>query len=146
MRLNAVPSHVRLSSHRLPTHTVVAMYGRLDGTTTTAASLRERLFSALNSTAFPLIIDLSGVESCDAAGLATLVGARRRGRLHGITVSLAAPRPSVRLLLQATGLHRAFAVHPTIAAAELRLGAAEPRRGPSRGDQPARQLAQASPW
>jgi anti-anti-sigma factor len=136
MRLNTVPSRVRLSSRRLPTYTVVAIHGQLD--TTTVPSLRERLLLALHHTTFPVIIDLSGVSSCDTAGLAPLIGARRRGRLHGITVSLAAPRPNMSRLLRTTGLHRAFAVYSTIATAERQVGI---RRGSSGDGTSARQPA-----
>jgi anti-anti-sigma factor len=128
MRLNTVHSRVQLSSRRLPTLTVVAIHGELG--LTSAGSLRDRLLIALHNTAVPMVIDLSGVATCDAAGLAPLVGARRRGRLHGIPVSLAAPPPYLYVLLRVTGLHRAFAIYPTIAAAERSCGAvAPPRRG-----------------
>lgn len=128
MRLNTVSSRVRLSGHRLPTHIVVAISGQIDFTS--AAFLRDRLLIALHDTTIPMIIDLSEVSSCDAAGLAPLVGARRRGRLHGIPVSLVAPQPSLSLVLRITGLHRIFDIYPTLAMAEQSCGAVvPPRRG-----------------
>jgi anti-anti-sigma factor len=127
MRLNTVPSRVRLSARRLPTHIVVTIDGQLD--VTSSAFLRDRLLIVLHHTTVPMIIDLSKVSSCDAAGLAPLVGASRRGLLHGVQVSLAAPQPYLTLLLRITGLHRVFAIHPTLATAERRCEAVTPPRG-----------------
>jgi anti-anti-sigma factor len=140
MRFNSVPGRVRLSSLRRPTHTIVAVHGQLDPTT--AASLRERLLITLHHTTLPVIVDLSGVSFGDAPGLAPLIGARRRGQLHGIPVSLAAPRPQLDRLLRSTGLHRAFAIYPTVAIAEMFVGPVNPPpRGPVGNGQPGRQPA-----
>jgi anti-sigma B factor antagonist len=111
---------VRLHTRRLPGHLVIAVCGELDLATT--AALRGRMFTALNNTTKPVIIDLSGVSFCDASGLALLVGVHRRAKLHGLTVILAAPRPNVSKLLRITGLDRAFTVHPTLAGAQLGYG------------------------
>lgn len=107
----------RLSTRRLPGHTVIAIRGELDIGTT--AALRDRILTVLKDTAASVIIDLSEVSFCDASGLALLVGTRRRAGLYGVTVVLAAPRPSVRKLLHITGLDRAFTIHPTLVAARL---------------------------
>jgi anti-sigma B factor antagonist len=140
MRLTSVPGRVRLSIHRRPTHTILAIHGELDPTTT--ASLRERLLIALHRTTLPVIVDLSGVSHGDAAGLAPLIGARRRGQLRGISVSLAAPRPYLSRLLRTTGLHRAFAIYPTVAAAEKYVGRViPPPHVPLGNSQPGRQSA-----
>jgi anti-sigma B factor antagonist len=140
MRVNTIPGNLRLSSRRLGTHTVVAIHGALN--TTTAASLRERLLVMVHHSTFPIVIDLSGVSSCDAAGLAPLIGARRRGQLHGVLITLAAPRPSMSLLLRTTGLRRAFVIHATLAAAERHLGiVSPPRLGLDTNSRPARQPA-----
>lgn len=48
-----------------------------------------------------------------------LVGTRRRARLHGLIIVLAAPRPNVGKILRITGLDRAFIIHPTLASAQL---------------------------
>jgi anti-anti-sigma factor len=140
MRLTSVPGRVRLSSHRFPTHTLVAIHGELEPTT--AASLRERLLIVLHHSALPMIVDLSGVSSSEAAGLAPLIGARRRGQLRGISVSLAAPRPYLIRLLRTTGLHRAFDIYPTVANAEMHVRrTAPPPRGPVANSRPGRQPA-----
>jgi anti-anti-sigma factor len=138
MRLTSVPGRVRLSSHRFPTYTIVAIHGELEPTT--AASLRERLLIALHRTTLPMIVDLSGVSSGEAAGLAPLIGARRRGQLRGISVSLAAPRPYLTKLLRTTGLHRAFDIYPSVATAEMYVGrVTQPPPGPVVSSLPGRQ-------
>lgn len=115
--MNDHTARARLFSRRLPGHTVIAVHGELDIATT--ASLRNRILTILKDTATPVIIDLSGVSFCDASGLALLVGAQRRARLHGLTITLAAPRPNVAKLLRITGLHRAFTIHPALTGARL---------------------------
>src|SRR4051794_40354235 len=90
-------SRVRLLSRRQSGHTVISIRGELDIATT--ASLRDRILTVLKDTTSPVIVDLSGVTFCDASGLALLVGTRRRAALHGLTVTLAAPRPNVAKLL-----------------------------------------------
>ncbi len=110
-------SRVRLLSRRQSGHTVIAVRGELDIATT--ASLRDRILIMLKDTTSLVIVDLSGVTFCDASGLALLVGIRRRAALHGLTVTLAAPRPNVAKLLRVTGLNRAFTVHPTLTSALL---------------------------
>ena len=82
-------TRVSLFNRRIPGHTVLAVCGELDIATTTA--LRSQIRIILKDTTTPVIIDLSGVSFCDASGLALLVGAQRRARLHGLTVLLAAP-------------------------------------------------------
>lgn len=111
-------ARARLFSRRLPGHTVLSVHGELD--ISTSASLRDRFLTILkNTTTAAVIIDLSGVSFCDASGLALLIGAKRRARLHGLTVVLAAPRSNVAKLLRITGLDRAFTIHPTLVSARL---------------------------
>lgn len=59
-----------------------------------------------------LILGLSRVPSCDAAGLAVLIGAQRRARLLGILTCLAAPSLPVTNLLRSAGLDRCFIICP----------------------------------
>jgi anti-anti-sigma factor len=75
-----------------------------------APELRERLIDVLHRGAGLLVLDLSGVPSCDVAGLAVLVGTQRRARWLGREVRLAAPSPAVAKVLYATGLDRSFTI------------------------------------
>lgn len=106
---------VELLVDRSQVYTVVTVRGDLGSNTT--AGLRDRLLPVLRHTTTPVIFDLSEVSSCDAAGLALLVGARRRAKLHGVGSVLAGPQPHVRNLLRSTGLHRIFTIHPSVTAA-----------------------------
>ncbi|GAA0545440.1 STAS domain-containing protein [Actinomadura livida] len=95
-----------LTRERLDDRTVIAISGELDVTSTPI--LRERLYAALQDSGPYVTIDLSGVTSCDASGLAMLVGAHHRAEATGTTLTLACARRQPADLLRATGLHRAF--------------------------------------
>jgi anti-anti-sigma factor len=123
--MHPTTARARLFSRRPSGHTIIAIRGDLDMATT--AALRGRILTILANATTPVIVDLSAVSFCDASGLALLVGARRRARLHGLTLTLAAPRPHVTKLLRITGLDNAFAVHPTLAAAQLSQTSTEHR-------------------
>jgi anti-sigma B factor antagonist len=96
-------------------YTVATIGGDLD--IATAPAFREQLLDVLRSHGSRIVIDLSGVTFCDASGLAVLVGARRRARLLGGMLRLAAPAPSVVTVLHLTGLDVMFDVFPTVSEA-----------------------------
>lgn len=94
-----------------PGHVIVALCGDLD--IATAPVLREELLGRLEPGGRVLILDLSALSFCDAAGLAILVGTQRRATMLGIAVRLVAPRPLTAKMLRVTGLDRVFAVYRT---------------------------------
>jgi anti-sigma B factor antagonist len=108
-----------MTSHRLPTHTIISLRGELDIATT--ADLRERMLVLVGCGDSPVIVDLSLVTFCDASGLALLVGVQRRAQLSSISTCLAGPRPQVNKLLHLTGLDHAFTIYPSLASAVLGL-------------------------
>jgi anti-anti-sigma factor len=112
-----VPAQASLSVLSRPGLTIARLKGDLDIATTPA--LRERLLSVLSPGVRLLVIDLSGVSFCDAAGLAVMIGTQRRARARGITVRLAAPRPQMAELLRITGLDRSLTICATLADALL---------------------------
>lgn len=57
-----------------------------------------------------IVVDMSGVEFCDSTGMNVLLGAHRRAREQGGDLELAAPRPTIRKILQVTGLETVFTV------------------------------------
>ncbi|GGQ35656.1 anti-sigma B factor antagonist [Actinomadura coerulea] len=118
---SAFPEAV-LRRETLADHTVITISGDLD--ISSAPALREPLETALRDAGPLVVIDLSGVTFCDAAGLTLLTGARRLTEPEGVTLVLAAPRPHMVRLLRVSGLSRVFAVRPTVDAARLRSAAA----------------------
>ncbi|SEK59066.1 STAS domain-containing protein [Nonomuraea pusilla] len=88
--------------------TVIRLTGEIDAFS--SAALRRRLLGVLQSSTSLLILDLSALTFCDAAGLAVLVGVQRRARPMGVTLALAAPRPYLSRLLHVTGLDRSLPV------------------------------------
>jgi anti-anti-sigma factor len=95
-------------------YVIAALSGELG--IASAPALREQLVSLLRA-ASHLIIDLSAVEHADASGLAVLVGSRRRARLLGGSLRLAAPSQEVARVLSATGLNQHLDIFPTVRAA-----------------------------
>jgi anti-sigma B factor antagonist len=64
-----------------------------------------------------VVIDLSGVEMIDAAGLGELVSVAVAAQATGCSITLAAPGGFIRQLLELTKLTSVFEVHPTLEAA-----------------------------
>lgn len=90
-------------------HVVIAVHGEID--LYTVPRLQRELTAALEAGGpVRLIVDLSGVEFCDSTGVNALLAAHRRAREVGGDLELAAPRPSVRKILQVTGLESVFTV------------------------------------
>jgi anti-sigma B factor antagonist len=95
--------------------TIVRLSGALDIDATPA--LRERLIDVLHPGTSLLVLDLSQVLSCDASGLAVLIGTQRRARSLGIMMRLAAPSLPVTKVLRSTGLDRSFSIYPDLSGA-----------------------------
>lgn len=107
------PAQASLSVLRRPGCTIARLRGDLDIATT--AAVREGLAGLLGPGVRLLIIDLSEVSFCGAAGLAVLIGTQRRAAARRITVRVAAPRPHTARLLRITGLDRSLRVCATLA-------------------------------
>ena len=106
----------------VPTSTTVVRLGS-DLGLAAASALRLRLMSALRPGTRRLVLDLSGVQSCDPAGLAVLISTQRHAAEQGIVVLLAAPSLPAAELLHSTGLERYLTVCPDLPGAlAIRLG------------------------
>ena len=66
-----------------------------------------------------VVIDLSGVEMIDAAGLGALISVALAAQASQCSVTLAAPGNLIRQLLELTKLTSVFEVHPTLDAATV---------------------------
>ena len=100
-----------ISTHARGGCTIVRLCGALD--IEVAPALRERLIDVLHRGPGLLVLDLSQVLSCDASGLAVLIGTQRRASLLGTKVRLLAPSLPVRKVLRSTGLDRSFSIYAT---------------------------------
>jgi anti-sigma B factor antagonist len=88
----------------------VLLSGRLDGRST--AHVRDTLHAVLSAGSGRLVVDLSGLELLDAAGLGVLVGAHYRARLAGRDLVLRAAPARVARLLRLSRLDRVITVEP----------------------------------
>jgi anti-anti-sigma factor len=95
-------------SARPVSRTIVRLRGDLGFAA--APALREHLIDVLHRGPDLLVLDLSNVSTCDAAGLAVLIATQRRAGLLGIAMRLAAPSVSVSRVLAATGLSGNFII------------------------------------
>jgi anti-sigma B factor antagonist len=81
---------------------VVALDGQID--LHNAAELREAIIAGLASDAPGIVLDLTGVDFLDSAGLGILVGAERRARSLGKTFRLTGVAGRVQRVLDLSGL------------------------------------------
>jgi len=68
-----------------------------------------------------VVIDLSGVEMMDAAGLGALISVALTAQASQCSVKLAAPSDRIRQLLELTNLTLVFELYPTLDAATRRI-------------------------
>jgi anti-sigma B factor antagonist len=80
-----------------PPSTAVVLDGEID--IATAPAIRRLLMAAISGGDAHLTIDMSGVTFLGAAGIGVLVAAANRAREAGGSLSLLAPSPQVRRLL-----------------------------------------------
>jgi anti-sigma B factor antagonist len=88
---------------------VLALTGELD--LAAAPAVRSHVVALTGAGVTRLVIDLSGVDFLDSAGLGVLVGARKRVRQADEVageVRLVVPEPRLRRLLTLTGLDLVF--------------------------------------
>lgn len=78
------------------------------------AEVRARLDRAIAADPCVVVVDLAETAYADAHVLAALVEAARAADAVGGDVVLAAPRPSVAILLELTRLHTVFDIYDTV--------------------------------
>jgi anti-sigma B factor antagonist len=109
--------HVELSvsSRSQGEQIVLALAGEID--LYTAPRLQSELTSALSANkSAQIVVDMSAVEFCDSTGMNVLLAAQRVANERGGDLTLAAPRPSVRKILEVTGLESVFTIHDDVPA------------------------------
>jgi anti-sigma B factor antagonist len=78
-----------------------------------AVALSEKVIELLPNI-HQLVLELSGVEMIDSAGLGELVVAHMSAKAHDCSIKLAAPRKSIYELLQLTNLASVFEIYATV--------------------------------
>jgi anti-sigma B factor antagonist len=102
---------------------VVRASGDLD--LTTAPRLREAVVTIVVNGQPRVVLDLQAVDFVDSTGLGVLVGLLKRTRSQGGDLRLVSTRPSLRKVLDLTGLHHAL---PLAAAVEDVVDSSDPAR------------------
>lgn len=76
-------------------------------------------------------VDLDGLDFMDSSGLGALVGTLKRLRAHDGSLQLVCTKAPLLRLFRMTGLHKVFAIHPSLPPA---LALSVPRSRPTRSD------------
>jgi anti-sigma B factor antagonist len=87
---------------------VVSVRGDVD--VATAPALRAELHQAIGADGSRVIIDVSGMDFIDSAGLGVLVGALKRAREADVVLVLRGVQSSPRKVLSITGLDEIFEI------------------------------------
>jgi anti-sigma B factor antagonist len=91
-----------LSSHRDGDSVTVAVHGDID--LATAGQLEQEMSAHAGGDARALVVDLSGVEFIDSAGINALLKGRREADEQGHTFRVAGAQGIVREVLDLTGV------------------------------------------
>jgi anti-sigma B factor antagonist len=91
---------------------VVSMTGEVD--LYTAPDLKATIYEVLDSGASDIILDMTGLEFMDSAGLGVLVGTLKRVRSVGGSLYLVCDRDNLLKVFSLTGLDKVFAICPTL--------------------------------
>lgn len=78
------------------------------------ARLELQLLEVLASHPDRLVVDLSGCDALDGAGLRLLVQAHQQAQRQGAVLALRAAGPRIRRTLAATGLHEVLRVEQAV--------------------------------
>lgn len=91
---------------------VVTVRGNLDDGSATV--LGTTLDQVLGRPAPRVVVDVSGIGSCDSTGLRSFLTGHERAHAAGGWLRLAAPGDALRGLLDAAGLTRRLDVYPSV--------------------------------
>ena len=94
---------------------VIAVHGQAD--LHTAPELRNAINAALDGGATGLVVDLSEATFIDSMTLGVLLGAVKRLRPSGGSVSIVCVDPHIRRIFEITLLDRVFSLHTDLDAA-----------------------------
>ncbi|MGW4562671.1 STAS domain-containing protein [Streptomyces sp. NPDC004561] len=83
--------------------------------------ITPQILELVGSGAQCIVLDLSGVQFCDSAGLNVLLAARRHAERVGATLVFACLPSFLRQLLQMTGVDQVLRLYDTVTDAEAAL-------------------------
>lgn len=83
----------------------------------TAPQLRDELHAAVEAGSHRVLVDLSGVECLDSAGLGALISGLKTARAAGGDLRIAAPNQHVTTVLEVADLVRVFTPYESAEAA-----------------------------
>jgi anti-anti-sigma factor len=106
------PSALRMETHQKENATILCCQGRIVFPEQTAA-LSRRVTDLIDENKF-LVLDFSGVESIDSAGLGELLLLHLWANGNGHPFCMAAPNEGIRHLLETTNLIAVFRIHSTV--------------------------------
>src|SRR4051794_26609003 len=104
-----------LSTRESAGASVVDVSGEID--VYTSPKLRERLVGLVNEGSTNIVVNLAGVDFIDSTGLGVLVGALKRIRSRGGSLSLVCSEDGLLRVFTITGLEKVFMIYPSVEAA-----------------------------
>ncbi|MGH9103930.1 MAG: STAS domain-containing protein [Acidimicrobiales bacterium] len=113
-------SPLELRARREGAAVVVELVGELDLATEAAAA--DGLAAAMEQAAGPVVVDAASLGFCDARGIAVLLGAARLAAGRRLPFGLAGASALLARSLRIVGVHEAFPMFATCAAAVESLG------------------------
>ncbi|MGW5475224.1 STAS domain-containing protein [Streptomyces sp. NPDC004008] len=103
-------SPLKITARDAATGPVVEIFGELDYAS--ATELRELIPTIDLRPGQRLVLDLSGMESCDSSGLSALITAHNHAHAAGANIALAAVPAHTLRILSIVGLNQIFPIHP----------------------------------
>lgn len=91
---------------------VVRVAGEVD--VYTAPELNDAINEAIESGARDVVVDLAGVDYMDSSGFGTLLGAAKRVKPKGGSISLVGCGEAIRRMLKVTRLDTTFETFPSV--------------------------------
>lgn len=103
---------MKITENKAGNITILKAEGRLDATN--AKETEQRLSGFIDQDAKEIVLDLSGVDYISSAGLRALLVAAKQAQKTGGKLSLAAPAPQARKILDTAGFSSIIPVFDTI--------------------------------
>jgi anti-sigma B factor antagonist len=99
---------------------IVELTGEID--VYTSPKVKDAITDLIDKGRYNLIISLEDVRYIDSTGLGVLIGALKRVREHGGSVSLVCTNPQIKKIFEITGLVKIFGMHENEASALKAIG------------------------